>query len=68
MWSWSGCATPGPRERVVYREEKGSDVNPGAHLLMDAFRQRYDVAAVVTNDAAPRPKRMASYPRDYRQG
>lgn len=55
-----GCATPGPRERVIYREEKGSDVNLGAHLLMDAFRQRYDVAAVVTNDTdLIEPIRMA---------
>ncbi len=45
-----GCPTAGPKERVIYREEKGSDVNLGAHLLMDAFRGRYELAVVVTND------------------
>jgi hypothetical protein len=45
---------------VVYREEKGSDVNLGAHLPMDAFRQRYELAAVVTNDTdLVEPIRMA---------
>jgi len=45
-----GCPTPGDTERVIYREEKGSDVNLGAHLLMDAFRARCELAVVVTND------------------
>jgi NYN domain len=31
-------------------EEKGSDVNLGVHLVCDAFRQNFDVAAVLTND------------------
>lgn len=31
-------------------EEKGSDVNLGAHLVRDAFRRRFDVAAVLSND------------------
>jgi hypothetical protein len=31
-------------------EEKGSDVNLGAHLVRDAFRGRFDLAAVLTND------------------
>lgn len=55
-----GCITAGARERVVYREEKGSDVNLGAHLLMDAFQKRCDLAAVITNDTdLLEPIRMA---------
>lgn len=36
--------------RVYKTEEKGSDVNLGAHLLNDAFHNRFAVAAVITND------------------
>jgi len=36
---------------VLYTEEKGSDVNLATHLLVDAFRGRYEVAVVVTNDS-----------------
>jgi uncharacterized LabA/DUF88 family protein len=32
-------------------EEKGSDVNIAAHLLHDAFRGRFEVAVLVTNDS-----------------
>jgi hypothetical protein len=32
-------------------EEKGSDVNLGAHLLLDAFRADMDLALVVSNDS-----------------
>jgi hypothetical protein len=32
-------------------EEKGSDVNLAAHLLMDGFMRRYDLAVVVSNDS-----------------
>lgn len=32
-------------------EEKGSDVNLAAHLLMDAFEDRFDVAVIVSNDS-----------------
>jgi uncharacterized LabA/DUF88 family protein len=32
-------------------EEKGSDVNLATYLLLDGFRNEYDVAAVVTNDS-----------------
>jgi uncharacterized LabA/DUF88 family protein len=31
-------------------EEKGSDVNLAAHLLNDAWKDDYDVAAVISND------------------
>ena len=36
--------------RIVKTEEKGSDVNLGAHLVRDAYTHAFDVAAVVTND------------------
>jgi hypothetical protein len=31
-------------------EEKGSDVNLASHLLMDGFKDRYDVALVLSQD------------------
>jgi hypothetical protein len=36
---------------VIKTEEKGSDVNLASHLLMDGFKGRYEVAAVITNDS-----------------
>jgi hypothetical protein len=36
---------------VVKTEEKGSDVNLATYLLLDAFRQRCEVAVVITNDS-----------------
>lgn len=37
--------------RVHKSEEKGSDVNLASYLLVDAFRGRFDVAVVVSNDS-----------------
>lgn len=37
--------------RVLKTEEKGSDVNLASHLLFDAFRDNFDVAAVISNDS-----------------
>jgi hypothetical protein len=37
--------------RVVKTEEKGSDVNLATHLLMDGFRNDYEMAVLVTNDS-----------------
>ena len=37
--------------KVIKSEEKGSDVNLGAHLVRDAFLDRFDVAVVLTNDS-----------------
>jgi uncharacterized LabA/DUF88 family protein len=37
--------------QVIKTEEKGSDVNIAAHLLIDGFREEYDVAIVVSNDS-----------------
>lgn len=36
--------------RVRKTEEKGSDVNLGAHLVRDAFQDKFDTAAILTND------------------
>ena len=46
---------PGPGQahftEVWVPEEKGSDVSLASHLLVDAFRDTFDVAVVVSNDA-----------------
>lgn len=36
---------------VIKTEEKGSDVNLGTHLLLDAFDDAFDLAVVVSNDS-----------------
>lgn len=61
---WSGLVQP-PAFRPLYvppggvalsvayvykTEEKGSDVNLGAHLVRDAALRKFDVAGVLTND------------------
>lgn len=64
MQKWAGLVQPpdfrpempipdGHSPQVAYvwkTEEKGSDVNLGAHLVRDAFKGEFDQAAVVTND------------------
>lgn len=62
---WSGLVQPAafqpplllpvgaspPQVAFVWKtEEKGSDVNLGVHLVRDAFRGAFEVAAVLTND------------------
>ncbi|MEJ2118450.1 MAG: NYN domain-containing protein, partial [Alphaproteobacteria bacterium] len=61
---WAGLVQPpefrpsftlpvGAAPEVAYvwkTEEKGSDVNLGAHLVRDAFKGTFDLAAVLTND------------------
>mgnify|MGYP001573541298 CR=1 FL=1 len=37
--------------QVIKTEEKGSDVNIATHLLIDGFQNKYDTAAVITNDS-----------------
>jgi hypothetical protein len=45
------AVTPVPIVAFVWKtEEKGSDVNLGAHLIRDGYLKKYDVAAVLTND------------------
>jgi uncharacterized LabA/DUF88 family protein len=42
---------PRPTVGMVHKtEEKGSDVNLGAHLVRDAFQGKFDTAAILTND------------------
>ncbi len=36
--------------KVFKTEEKGSDVNLATHLLVDGFRNEYELAVVVSND------------------
>ncbi len=50
---WPCGATPFPCPDsvcVAKTEEKGSDVNLGAHLVRDAFLGGFEHAAIVTND------------------
>lgn len=45
------AAAPVPIVAYVWKtEEKGSDVNLGAHLVRDGFLKKFDVAAILTND------------------
>jgi len=45
-------ASQGPTfVKVIKTEEKGSDVNIATHLVHDAHRSRFEVAAVITNDS-----------------
>ena len=37
--------------KIIKIEEKGSDVNLACHLLLAAFQNSYDVAAVISNDS-----------------
>lgn len=37
--------------QVLKTEEKGSDVNIATHLLVDAFRGRFEKAVIVSNDS-----------------
>jgi hypothetical protein len=37
--------------KVIKTEEKGSDVNIATHLLLDGFRNEYELAVVVSNDS-----------------
>lgn len=36
---------------VARQEEKGTDVNLGAHMVRDGFRREFEVAAVLTSDS-----------------
>lgn len=48
-------ASPAPGQspyvRVTKTEEKGSDVNIAAHMLLDAFKDMYDCAVLVSGDS-----------------
>lgn len=63
-------ALPAPEVvKVVKSEEKGSDVNLGAHLVRDAFVDAFDVAVVLTNDSdLVEPIRIATLEANKRVG
>jgi hypothetical protein len=42
---------PPQRVWVDKTEEKGSDVNLGAHLVRDAYEKNFEVAVLITNDS-----------------
>jgi NYN domain len=37
--------------RVIKTEEKGSDVNIATHLLVDGYKNDYEIAVIVSNDS-----------------
>jgi hypothetical protein len=37
--------------KVIKTEEKGSDVNIATHMLVDGFRNQYELAVLVSNDS-----------------
>lgn len=49
----AGAYVPGAQFMVTVarREEKGSDVNVAAHLMLDLLHQRIDAAVVISNDS-----------------
>lgn len=44
-------AAPPYHANVLKSDEKGSDVNLAAHLLLDGFKRGYDQALVISNDS-----------------
>jgi uncharacterized LabA/DUF88 family protein len=71
--SWAVLADPpiiGPRKvKVMKTEEKGSDVNLGCHLLLDALRKKVDTVVVISNDSdLTEPVRLARYEAHVRVG
>ena len=55
--------------KVLKSEEKGSDVNLGAHLVRDAYTNAFDVAVVLTNDSdLVEPIRIATVEAGKRVG
>lgn len=53
--TWMHLAHPQPRKspyvEVLRTTEKGSDVNIATYLLIDGFRDDYNVAVVISNDS-----------------
>jgi hypothetical protein len=48
---WLALIHPRPVVARVWKtEEKGSDVNLGVHVVRDAFQNKFDIAAILTND------------------
>jgi uncharacterized LabA/DUF88 family protein len=44
-------SNPSKMVKVIKSEEKGSDVNLATELLMDAFHNDFEAAAIITNDS-----------------
>ena len=66
---WAQLANAGGKVQVMNSEEKGLDVNLASHLLMDAFRQDFEVALVISNDSdLVEPIRMVRDERQLRVG
>ena len=40
-----------PMAKVIKVEEKGSDVNLATYLLLDGFREEYEIAVIISNDS-----------------
>lgn len=47
----AGGVVNGQYARVLKTEEKGSDVNLAAHMLVDAHKNEFDQAIVISNDS-----------------
>jgi hypothetical protein len=48
----AAVVNPPPNTIEIFKtEEKGSDVNLAAHLLLDGFQNRYDAAIVISGDS-----------------
>jgi len=55
-------SNPTKKVWVDRTEEKGSDVNIAAHILLDGFKKRYEVAVLATNDSdLAEPVRMVRH-------
>ena len=51
---WAPLANPTENQKlikIIKTEEKGSDVNLAVHLLNDAWLNKYDCAAIISNDS-----------------
>jgi uncharacterized LabA/DUF88 family protein len=44
-------ATGSAYVEIIHHEEKGSDVNLATHLVLDACRDAFDVAVIISNDS-----------------
>ena len=45
------ASNPTRQMKVIKTEEKGSDVNIATHLLIDGFKNDYELAVIVSNDS-----------------
>ena len=45
------CNQKNDKVKILKTEEKGTDVNLAAQLLIDAFEDKFDIAMVFSNDS-----------------